>query len=233
MTLEARIAATDARVAETGARTLAPDRARATPILALTHAARPSLRAALGEALCVVVHAQLEAFPQNIFWDLDALASSVVAQARRSPEPHAHLRETAEIIARLQALFGCHSPVRFRYAHDFVYGFDWAKWVSRDPSRAHVGPYDRAFLEYTERRGHELLALIDEDDEKYPKLADGDPRNPFGFSREPQDEARLFESLASQDLLPVRAWEARPAPRWDRPFHALREQVASAGFALI
>ena len=232
MTLDERIAAIDARVLDSGARTLAPGRARATPVSELTTAAPSSLRTALGEALCVVVHAQLEAFPQNLFWDLDALASSILAQALTTPEPETHLRQSAAIIARLQALFGCHSPVRFRYAHDFVYGFDWAKWVSRDPSRADVGPYDRAFLEFTERRGHELLALIAEDDEKYPKLADGSTRNPFGFSREPQDEARLFTSLASQDLLPVRAWEAHPSPRWDRPFHALREQVASAGLAL-
>lgn len=228
MNPDERIAALDARIRSLGARTLAPDRPRATTLGELTSAAPPSIRPALGEALCMVVDAQLEAFPENIFWDLDALASSVVAQALGSADPTTYLHQSAEIIARLQALFGCRSQIRFRYAHDFVYGFDWAKWVSRDPQRARVGPYDRAFLEYTEQRGHELLALIDDDDEKYPKLRDGSPRNPFGFSREPRDEARLFESLASQDLLPVRAWEAQPSPRWDRPFHALRERVATS-----
>ena len=34
-------------------------------------------------------------------------------------------------MARLQHAYGRDTPIHFSYVHDFVYGYDWAKWVAR------------------------------------------------------------------------------------------------------
>ena len=83
-------------------------------------------------------------------------------------------------------------------------------------------------------RGHELLALIAQRDEKYPPLADDRPRNPFGFSREPDAEVAIHRDLAARDLIPVEAWRWDAAPRFDRPFADLRREraVAHGGLAV-
>jgi hypothetical protein len=136
------------------------------------------------------------------------------------------LRTTEQVI-RLHRLFGQGTPIRFRYVHDFLYGFDWARWVARDPQkRSSVGPYDDVFLDYLEGRGHELLALIERDDAKYPTLRDAAPRNPFPFSREPEAEAEIHRSLARLGLIPVPAWSSEGKSTWDRPYVALREEEA-------
>lgn len=206
-------------------RSLAPGRARATPLITLFDRLAPKAHpVAFGRALHRLAAAQLEAFPDNLFWDLDALAAAL---ARRA-DPGA-MAATSATVAALQDLFGQATPIHFRYVHDFLYGFDWARWVAREPeARQHVGPFDDDFLSYTWRRGHELLLLIANDDEKYPKLPDGRPRNPFVFSREPEDEARLLEDLAARDAIPVRAWETDPPLVWDRPYRAIREERAQA-----
>jgi hypothetical protein len=101
--------------------------------------------------------------------------------------------------------------------------------VAREPgARADVGPYDMPFLRYVWRRGHELVDLIASDDVKYGKLEDGVHRNPFGFSREPDGERRLFEDLAELDLVPVLAWESAGDARWEKPYAALRDARAKA-----
>jgi len=174
-----------------------------------------------------VAEAMRAAFPDNLLGDLDHWAWAVAREAADGDDPDAHVGRATETTVELMRLFGCATPIRFRYVHDFVYGFDWAKWVRKDPAaRAAVGPFDLAFLERMVRRGHELLALIAEDDEKYPQLRDDRPRNPFGFSREPEDELRLFRDLAARGLLPVEAWRLETAPTWDRPFTDLRAERA-------
>lgn len=233
----ARLADLDRRVAVAGPPlTLAPGRRRATPLVELVERLlRPDAKLpdgvpqAFAEAMAGIVEAQLRAFPQNLFWDVDFLAASILRAALAGAEPAAHLHEAAELIASLQDLFGHGTAIRFRYVHDFVYGFDWAKWVRRGPDeRADIGPFDLPFLRYTRARGAELLALIAQDDAKYHQLRDEAHRNPFAFSREPEDESRLFADLADQDLLPVRAFCTRAQPVWDRPFAELREQRARA-----
>ena len=111
----------------------------------------------------------------------------------------------------------------FRYLHDFTYGYDWAKWVMRKPEvRLGIRPFDPVFVAYLRRRGEELVALVERDDKKYPKLPDGRSRNPFGFSREPAHEAVLFSDLAARGLLPVRGWDMDAEPVAERPFADLR-----------
>lgn len=215
-----------------GALTLAPTRSRATPLAALVQAlARGdgALEEALASALGAVVEAQLDNFPDNLFWDLDFLASSLVSEARTKEAPAAFVRDASLVVVELMAIYGMRSPVRFQYVHDFTYGFDWAKWVRRSPDeRRHVGPFDLEFLRYSERRGLELLALIARDDAEYPSLLDDRPRNVFRFSRDPADEILLLRDLAGRDLLPVEAFRIDASPRWDRPFAELRTERASA-----
>lgn len=203
---------------------------------------RPTSLRSLAESLCSgplqrsfataiesVADAQLQAFPGNLFWDMDALAASLLRQARAHAEPAQHLARLAGHVARLQRLFGAETAIHFRYVHDFVYGYDWAKWVKREPeTRGAIGPFDEAFLAYSERRAGELMALIGRDDRKYHQLPEGEARNPFGFSREPEDELRLFRDLAERELLPVRAWETDPPLDWEPPYLALREERAEA-----
>ena len=222
------LAELDAHIARGPRLTLAPDREHPTSLCALVRDLAPGpLGGPLTEALLRVGTAQIRAFPGNLFWDMDALAASLLRQARRSDDPPARLAELAGRIAHLQTIFGGETAIHFRYVHDFVYGYDWAKWVKRDPdARASVGPFEEPFLIYSEQRGGELLELIAHDDAKYHQLAEGQARNPFGFSREPGDEVRLFRDLAARDLLPVRAWERDPQPRWEPPYLELREERA-------
>ena len=225
------VAAADACIDALGARrSLCPGRKQATSLAKLATAAPANLRPAFGRCLAFIAIAQVEAFPENIFWDFDALAHSLLDQAMaESDEAKAEsvLERLGGKVAKLQGLFGAGTMIRFRYVHDFSYGFDWSKWVRRDPAaRADSPPFGTTFIDYSLQRGHELLDLIAADDTKYPKLPDGQPRNPFGFSRSKSDEIRLFEHLSKEDLLPLRSWETHPTGRWDRDYRALREEEA-------
>lgn len=177
----------------------------------------------LRAALRRIEDAAAAAFPDNLFWDLEFLAASLVRAGA------GEVTALGRRIADLQALYGHNTAIRFRYVHDFLYGYDWAKWVQRDPAaRREVGPFAPAFIAHQERRARELEHLIAADDEVYPTLLEGQVRNPFPFSREPDAEALLLRDLAARRLLPVEAWDVAAAPRWDRPFADLRVERARA-----
>ena len=224
-------------------RSLAPDREHATPLAELhatvldscagAHHAR--LFGPLAEGLARLALAQLEAFPGNLFWDLDHIAAAIVTEAcpLESEAARACVEDRFDRMARLQHLYGRATAINFSYVHDFVYGFDWAKWVAREPAlHADVpGPFSLRFLDYMERRGHELLELIANDDRKYPSLQDDRPRNPFSFSREPEAEVRLHGELARQRLIPVETWALDGggydwSTRWQIAFQDRRVAVA-------
>lgn len=213
---------------------LDPDRARARSLREigerlLSQPLPIGLAAALAEGLAGTATAISEHFPENILWDLEHLAAAVLREAMRSGRPSAHVRASFTEIVELHALFGQGTAIRFRYAHDFVYGFDWAKWVRRDPdARSGIGPFDLTFLRAMRARGGELLALIAEGDATYPPLPDERARNPFAFSREPADELALYRDLAARGLLPVRAWSFDDPPIWDRAFAEERAARAAA-----
>ncbi|MCA9646777.1 MAG: ferrochelatase [Myxococcales bacterium] len=182
---------------------------------------------AFARGLASIADAEVRNFPENIFWDFDYTAASLLREATASSEPARHLSEVCGLIVALQDLFGSATEIRFRYGHDFIYGFDWAKWVRKQPDqRASVGPFDLEFLTFLHQRGHELLELIAEDDAKYPTLRTSEPRNPFEFSRDPEAEAALHESLARDGLLPVESWRVDATPVWDKPFQRLRRERA-------
>jgi hypothetical protein len=182
---------------------------------------------ALTTALREITEAASAAFPENIYWDLEFLAVSLLRSGRA--EGVEVIGELARRIAGLQDLYGQSTTIRFRYVHDFLYGFDWAKWVQREPGeRALVGPFERAFLVHMEQRARELCELIAAGDATYPSLPEGQIRNPFPFSREPADEARLLRDLADGGLLPVETWDPGATPVWDRPYADLRARRAQA-----
>lgn len=194
--------------------TLDPRRAERTPIVLLSDS--PAVRGALETLDAAIVRH----FPENLFADLDALAAALVARGADAPA-------LADRIAALHGLFGRETALRFRYAHDFLYGYDWARWVAREPAmRARVGPYDDAFLAYSERRAAELLALVAQNDRKYGPLEGDAHRNPFPFRRDVEAERTLHRALAADDAVPVRAWDAAAPAVWDRPFTAIREEKA-------
>jgi hypothetical protein len=225
-------------------RTLDPARTRASTLLdvhasALASCAssrRDLLAGPLAHGLCELALAQLDAFPNNLFWDLDLIAAAIMHEAAGlAPErARACVIDRFERMAALQHLYGRRTPINFSYVHDFVYGFDWAKWVAREPSLHDdvPGPFSLQFLAYMLRRGRELLALIAADDSRYPSLDDDAPRNPFPFSREPEAEIRLHRELARRDLIPVPTW-ARDvhccdwSTRWRIAFAQRRVEVAN------
>jgi hypothetical protein len=177
---------------------------------------------AFTEGLAAIVHALAEDFPDNIFWDLDYPARCLWDAG--SPRD---MEVFARRVVTLCRGFGARSPLRFRYAHDFFFGFDWARWVSREPSqRAATRPFDAPFFDYLEVRLEELVELVASNDAKYSRLQGAEFRNPFGFSREPDEEARLHQALAREDLIPVKAWRLDGDPRWDLPFADLRTETA-------
>lgn len=213
--------------------TLAPDRAEAHALYDLARALTEGLPDeevdAFAQGLGRVARAFVEDFPENVFWDFDRLANHLLEDPRGPGAP-------ADEIVRLSSLYGRRSPICFRYIHDFVYGFDWCRWVAKAPlERAAIGPFEPEFLAYLEHRAGELVELIAADDEKYGRLpppgAAGHRtsfRNPFAFSREPGDEERLHRALVERDLIPVRAWEIESPPHWDEPYAALRESIAES-----
>ena len=225
-------------------RSLDPARTRASALLevfassldTLASSHRDVLAVPLAHGLCELALAQLDAFPNNLFWDLDLIAAAIMHEAAAlAPElARACVVDRFERMAALQHLYGRRTPINFSYVHDFVYGFDWAKWVAREPS-LHAdppGPFSLPFLAYMHTRGHELLALIAADDSKYPSLDDDAPRNPFPFSREPEAEIRLHRELARRDLIPVPTWACDVhcrdwSTRWRIAFAQRRVEVAN------
>lgn len=219
--------ALDARIERSleGPLSLDPRPRRATRLVELAETLSPRARdvEAFVDGMVQVAGSQVEHFPGNIFWDFDALAAHLATLHRDE------LAETVHISKELMSRFGVRSAIRFRYVHDFMYGFDWARWVKRRPEkRRDVPPFGIEFLRYSHARGGELLAIIARGgDEKYPRLGDDRvARNPFGFRREPPEESRLLRFLAKEGGVPVRAWKIEPEARWEEPYTERREAAA-------
>ena len=187
--------------------------------------ADPDLLVLLAEQLALIELVCLEHFPENIFWDTDLLGCTMYTQALATKKPEEHLLQQSAQVINLLKGFGKYSSISFRYIHDFSYGFDWAKWVKRAPaSRKQHGPFSKHFLSYLQQRGLELEELISQDDEKYHRLEQDEVyRNPFVFSREPADETRLLQKLASENHIPAPAWSCNQQPQWEQPYADIRD----------
>lgn len=222
-------------------RTLDPARELATPLVDVHARALIELpsewQAALAEPLArgliELALAQRDAFPGNLFWDLDLIACEAAREAREAAtltDARATIDDRLGEMAGLQTLYGRATAINFSFVHDFVYGYDWVKWRARTPSLEFARPFGPEFLAHMRRRGHELLELIAEDDPEYPQLVDARPRNPFPFSRAPADELRLHRELARRGLIPVPTWSPTIDTReldWTRPWQRARIEVAA------
>jgi hypothetical protein len=216
-------------------RSLSPGRREATPLVELgerllTDAVPPELGEAFGRALEALVEAQSQNFPRSLFWDFDYPAARLLAAAACDFQASSkRLADASTLLVTLQRAYGEASEIKFRYAHDFTYGFDWARWVLRESaSRENVGPFDIEFLLHLQRRAREIGKLIAGNDERYPRLPQGVDRNPFGFTRGPLEEERLHRDLAERGLIPVEAWRVDAVPRWREPFSEFRAERARA-----
>jgi len=222
----------EARIQESrfGALSLDPNRSIASSPTELVSSLADSQELPhLAAAASAVAEAQLRSFPENIFWDFDFYLASIHRSASAVSDYASYLREVTRMTVGLMTLYGQQSVIRFRYVHDFMYGFDWARWVRRDPAaRMGIEPFGIDFLRRTESRGRDILTLIKTDDDWYPKLADGASRNPFPFSREPEEELLLYRLLAESACVPVEAWRLDAQADASRELDALREDLAAS-----
>lgn len=213
-----------------GPLTLDPSRSAATPLTEVVSELADSRQSPhLAAAASAVAEAQLQSFPENLFWDFDFYLASIHRHAAATSDYASYLENVAGITVGLMRFYGQQSAIRFRYVHDFMYGFDWARWVRREPAaRRGSEPFGLDFLRQTESRGRDIVALIDADDEWYPRLAEGASRNPFLFSREPNDELALYRLLAERGDVPLQAWRLDARPDAARDFDALRQDAAAS-----
>jgi hypothetical protein len=183
----------------------------------------------LAAAASSVAEAQLESFPENLFWDFDFYLASIHRDASVAPDYAGYLQHVTRLTVGLMRAYGQHSTIRFRYVHDFMYGFDWARWVSRaSEARRAVEPFGVDFLRQIESRGRDIVTLIEADDDLYPKLPESASRNPFPFSREPDEELPLYQLLTERGHVPVQAWRIDAQPDASRDFDELREEAATS-----
>ena len=197
--------------------TLDPQRTHATPLRVLgehllASETDPHVIGAFAQTVQTIVEAQLYNFPENIFWDFDCMLATLLADGRRWPQGVVdYLRKTSLLMARLQHMFGCHARIRFRYVHDFIYGYDWARWAALDHEhRSRIGPHDMRFLRYVLQRGEQIVRMTFEETTRFPAIAEDQWRNVFVFRRDPEAEMLLLRDLAARDLIPVRAWVTDP-----------------------
>jgi hypothetical protein len=211
-----------------GALTLDPSRSSASSLTeVVSNLADPCQSPHLAGAAASVAEAQLQSFPENLFWDFDFYLGSIHRHAAGASDYPGYLDNVTRITVGLMRLYGQQSAIRFRYVHDFMYGFDWARWVRRDPrGREGVEPFGLDFLRQIESRGRDIITLVEADDDWYPTLADGDSRNQFPFSRETDDELPLYRLLAERGDVPVEAWRLDARPDASRDFDVLREEAA-------
>jgi hypothetical protein len=174
-----------------------------------------------------IISAQLHNFPENIFWDFDFLVSSMLRQALVADDAVEFLKCFGNKVVSLLELCGVKTKIRFRYVHDFMYGFEWARWVQKEPeTRANEEPFSLVFLDYLLVKGEEILQLICHGKANHYKPCKKGYRNPYCFSREPEDERRMLSYLAVNQLIPVTAWNWNAQPVWNKPFQELREQLS-------
>jgi len=162
-----------------------------------------------------------ENFPGNLFYDLDYFLWSIVRTSKEEEFVFQNeLQKKKDLIQKIFTTFGIHSKIKFQYAHDFLYGYDWCKWVrEKQLGEKDITPFGYPFLLYILGRGKDMLQLVESDSLEYPSLEANSKsfRNPFLFQRSPSQEALVMRSLASEGKLPVLGWDLdfTPAPEVD------------------
>jgi hypothetical protein len=190
----------------------------------------------VGVHLTRIIEAQFIHFPENIFWDFNTLAGYMVQQAEDVYQETAgseyddtfrFINLYTSMVIKLWAKFGKHSTIRFRYVHDFIYGFDWAKWVAQSPKeRSNIHPLSMRYMKRMMERGEELQHLIARNDEEYHQLSGDEYRNPFAFHRHADEEMTTLKMLAQQDYIPLKSWLYNTTPAWNKEYATIRTQTA-------
>jgi hypothetical protein len=136
------------------------------------------------------------------------------------------LSEFQNSLKSIFAIFGIHSSVKFRYIHDFIYGYDWLKWTLEKKGSLEIeSPLGEPFLNYITNRGKELKNLIENNDKNYPELKEPF-RNPFLFVRSTQEEEILHSNLSIEHLIPLEAWNLFAIPKSDKNYSEIRTKRA-------
>ncbi|XMO23779.1 hypothetical protein ACKZJ7_13805 [Leptospira sp. 'Mane'] len=177
------------------------------------------------EAVSEIVHGVMDHFPENIFWDFDYIVWKIIENAIRSESDFERSIDlTKENFLNIFSIFGRHSTIKFRYIHDFIYGYDWLKWMlEKKRPGDNPDPYGFDFLDYISLRGVEMISLIKENDKNYPEL-NGAYRNPFLHSRSDEDEIILMTDLALTGNIPIEAWNQQTNLKWDRNYSLIRHE---------
>ncbi|NCN10043.1 MAG: hypothetical protein GW938_09390 [Leptospira sp.] len=166
-------------------------------------------------------------FRENIFWDFDFLIHSLVIEYKVSSIKQEFIENRKEKIKSIFRLFGSKSLIRFKYLHDFLYGYDWYKWQTQSQESSNeLKPFGDSFLNYIESRGKELIELIERNDTNYPALENEESRNPFYFSRDKEEETLLWKSLAKDNLIPIPSWQRKIPISLSHNFSEIRNQRA-------
>jgi hypothetical protein len=161
-------------------------------------------------------------FPENIFWDFDFLIYRITTNSMSTSSFDNSIQLYSDKILQIFEIFGAHSPIKFRYIHDFIYGYDWLKWMlEKRQASDNTDPFGVDFLNYIYQRGLELVELIRKNDANYPEL-DGVYRNPFLFSRTTEEEILLHKDLSSVGQIPIEAWNKHATPKSDKNYSVIR-----------
>ncbi len=173
-----------------------------------------------------ILRAQLTNFPENIFWDFDFMIYNMLEQAIIADDKAIIFLESfGNKLVELMIMYGVTKEIRFRYVHDFMYGFDWARWVKKEAERTKISLFSLTFLDCLLNKGKELLELISANDARY-HLSSQSYRNSFCFCRDPEQEYHLLTHLAAYQLIPVATWNWNASPVWNKPFDQIREELS-------
>lgn len=180
------------------------------------------------------IHSILENYPENIYWDLDFLFYHVYKQLKDKEsfsEKQGWIMQLETRVKHIMDIFGSKSKIQFRYIHDFLYGFDWCKWVRKQKESGlteEYNPFGEEFLTYIESRGLEILDMIEENDQDYVPLQSGTFRNPFVFKRGTEEEKMLLSSLAETKDIPIFAWKVDAKYNTKKDYSQIRKERADA-----
>lgn len=219
-------------ICSAGAKSLAVDRKwPRCPSLVLSdfEMLSPKKREMLADHFTTMIETMDCHFPENIYWDIDAMIHSLVKRSVDESESVTLIR--LEKIIDLMKIFGKDGVIRFQYFHDFTFGFDWVKWFQKTSPKTvdESDPFACDFLDYMLKRGKELIVSIANNDEKYPKLPADGYRNSYPFDRRPESERRGLALLRDHDAIPLKVWIAEAKISYRMDYLQIRESILAKG----
>ena len=215
-----------------GAISLAPDRKVPTcpaGILSTFEMIPSCKREMLAENFISLIDAMHFHFPENIYWDIDALIHSLLKFSLN--ENKTMTLNRLEKIIDLMKIFGKEGVIRFQYFHDFTYGFDWVKWFQKTSPLIvdESDPFANDFLSYMLKRGKELVVSIANNEQKYQKLAKGVYRNSYSFDRSPDSERKGMVLLRDRNAIPLKVWISETRISYRTDYLKSRESILTDG----